>query len=284
MLESVAWLATPVVVAIAAIFGATWGSFFNVCIARVPAGLSVVRPGSRCGACGAPVRAFDNVPILSYFWLRGRCRACAASFSLRYPFVEALGALFAAVLWWQLVAADPTGVLAVRLARFVYYFAFVGTLVVLAFIDLETWLLPDVITLPAIAVFFLAGFGVHEAGWLARAVGAVVGYGFVRLISDFYHYVLKREGMGLGDGKLLALIGAALGVQALPIVVFAGSILGALISLPLVLLSRRRRTSDAANESLRDVQVPFGPFLALGALIYMFFGRWLLRIATGASF
>src|ERR1700690_4076655 len=111
MVESAAWLASPFVVAIAAIFGAVWGSFFNVCIARVPAGQSIVRPGSRCGACGAPVRAFDNVPILSCFWLRGRCRACAAPFSLRYPLVEALGALLAAALWWQLVAADPTGVL-----------------------------------------------------------------------------------------------------------------------------------------------------------------------------
>jgi leader peptidase (prepilin peptidase) / N-methyltransferase len=284
MVESAAWLGSPFVLAIAALFGAVWGSFFNVCIARVPAGQSIVRPGSRCGACGAPVRAFDNVPILSYFWLRGRCRACAAPFSLRYPLVEALGALFAAVLWWQLVAADPTGVLAVRLARFAYTFAFVGTLVVLSFIDLATWLLPDVITLPAIAVFFFAGFGVHEAGWLARALGAAIGYGFVRVISDFYHHVLKREGMGLGDGKLLALIGAALGWQALPLVVFSASILGALISLPLVLLSRRRRGADAPNESLRDVQVPFGPFLALGALIYMFIGRAILRFATGATF
>jgi leader peptidase (prepilin peptidase)/N-methyltransferase len=284
MVESAAWLGSPFAVAVAAIFGAVWGSFFNVCIARVPLGQSIVRPGSRCGACGAPVRAFDNVPILSYFWLRGRCRACAAPFSLRYPLVEVLGALLAAVLWWQVVAADPTGVLAVRLARFAYDFAFVGTLVVLSFIDLATWLLPDVITLPAIAVFFLAGFGVHEATWLARALGAVLGYGFVRVISDFYHHVLKREGMGLGDGKLLALIGAALGWQALPLVVFSGSILGAAISLPLVLLSRRRRAPDAPSESLRDVQVPFGPFLALGALITMFFGRLIVRFVTGASF
>jgi len=139
--------------------------------------------------------------------------------------------------------------------------------------------LPDVITLPAIAVFFVAGFGVHEATWVARLIGAAAGYLFVRLIADFYYYVLKREGLGLGDGKLLALIGVALGWKALPLVVFAGSILGSLISVPVLLATRRRR---AADESLRDAQVPFGPFLALGALVYLFAGRAILALTGGA--
>jgi leader peptidase (prepilin peptidase)/N-methyltransferase len=260
-------------VAAAAIFGAIWGSFFNVCIERVPAGQSVVRPGSRCAACGAPVRALDNVPVLSYLWLRGRCRACAAPFSARHPVVELLGALLGAALWWQCVALDPVGPVAVRLARFAFDFAFGGVLVVLSFIDLATLLLPDVITLPAIAVFFIAGFGVHEASWQSRLVGAAAGYLFVRLIADFYYYVLKREGLGLGDGKLLALIGVALGWKALPVVVFSGSILGSLISIPVVLVTRRRRSP---GQSLRDVQVPFGPFLALGALVHLFVGRALV--------
>ena len=279
MAESAAWLSSPFAAAAAAIFGAIWGSFFNVCIARVPAGQSVVRPGSRCATCGAPVRALDNVPVLSYFWLRGRCRACGASFSARHPLVELLGALLAAVLWWQCVAQDPEGAIAIRVARFAYDFAFAGVLVVLSFVDLETLLLPDVITLPAIAVFFVAGFGVHEVPWLARLIGAAAGYLFVRLIADFYYYVLKREGLGLGDGKLLALIGVALGWKALPMVVFAGSILGSLISIPVVLVTRRRSRD---GQSLRDVQVPFGPFLALGALVHLFAGRAILAFTTGA--
>src|SRR5262245_3182144 len=131
MAESAAWLTSPFAVAAAAVFGALWGSFFNVCIARVPAGQSVVRPGSRCGACGAPVRPLDNIPILSYFLLRGRCRACGAAFSARYPLVEALGAVLAAAIWWRVVASDPTGDVAVRVARFAYHFAFAGVLVVL---------------------------------------------------------------------------------------------------------------------------------------------------------
>jgi leader peptidase (prepilin peptidase) / N-methyltransferase len=281
MPESAAWLASPVAVAAAAVFGAIWGSFFNVCIARVPAGQSIVRPGSRCGACGVPVRAFDNVPILSYLWLRGRCRACAAPFSVRYPLVELLGAALAAGLWWRVVAGDPDGEIAVRLARFAYDFLFAGVLVVLSFIDLATLLLPDVITLPAIAVLFVAGFGVHEASWLARLIGGAAGYLFVRLIADFYYYVLKREGLGLGDGKLLALIGVALGWQSLPLVVFAGSVAGSLITIP-VLLVTRRRASGVAGQSLRDVQVPFGPFLALGALIYLFAGRAIFALLGGA--
>jgi leader peptidase (prepilin peptidase)/N-methyltransferase len=279
MAESAAWLSSPFAVAAAAAFGAIWGSFFNVCIARVPAGQSVVHPGSRCGACGAPVRAFDNVPVLSFLWLRGRCRACGAPFSARYPLVELLGAVLAAALWWQQVAQDPGVVVAVRVARFAYDFAFVGVLVVLSFIDLETLLLPDKITLPAIAVFFVAGFGVHQVPWLARLIGAAAGYLFVRLIADFYYYVLKREALGLGDAKLLALIGVALGWKALPLVVFAGSIAGSLISIPVLLVTRRRRSDD---RSLRDIQVPFGPFLALGALVHLFAGHALLSLAGGA--
>lgn len=287
MSESAAWsdaasalAASPAAIAFAAVFGAIWGSFFNVCIARVPEGQSVVRPASRCGACGAPVRARDNIPILSYFLLRGRCRACQAPFSARYPLIEALAALLAAAIWWRVVASDPTGALGVRVARFSYYFAFAGVLLVLSFIDLATLLLPDVITLPAIVVAFVGGFGVHEAGWLERVIGAGIGYIFVRLIADFYYYVLKREGMGLGDGKLLALIGATLGAKALPFVVFAGAFTGSLIGIGFVVVTRGRRA--ASGESLRDVQIPFGPFLALGALAYVFAGRELLTLAGGA--
>jgi leader peptidase (prepilin peptidase)/N-methyltransferase len=271
-------LASPAALVVAAVFGAIWGSFFNVCIARVPEGQSVVRPASRCGSCGAPVRPRDNIPILSYFLLRGRCRSCGASFSARYPLVELLSALLAAAIWWRVVASDPTGVLAIRLARFVYYFAFTGVLVVLSFIDLATLLLPDIITLPAIVVFFLGGFGVHEAGWITRLVGVGAGYLFVRLIADFYYYVLKREGLGLGDGKLLALIGAALGAKALPFVVFAGAFTGSIIGIGLVIATRHR----AWGRSVRDLQLPFGPFLALGALAYVFGGRELLTLAGGA--
>jgi leader peptidase (prepilin peptidase)/N-methyltransferase len=285
--ETAALLASPAAVVAAGVLGAMWGSFFNVCIARIPLHQSVVRPGSHCFACGTPVRPFDNIPILSYFLLRGRCRSCGARFSIRYALVELLTGLLAAAIYWKVVAADPEGVVAVRLARFALYFAFTGALIVLAFIDLDTKLLPDRITLPAIPILFLGGFGAHDVPALERAIGAVAGYLFVRMIADAYYYLRKREGLGLGDGKLLAMVGALFGWKALPVVIFAGSFLGTLVSLPILIVARHRAAragGDASgddDESLRLVQVPFGPFLALGALIYLFAGRQILDLFLG---
>jgi leader peptidase (prepilin peptidase) / N-methyltransferase len=284
------FLSTPAAVGVAAVWGAIWGSFFNVVIARVPAGQSVVRPASRCGACGAAVRAWDNVPILSYFLLRGRCRACGQHFSARYPLVEALTAALSALVFWWFAGSDGGEVVAVRLGRFALYFAFTGTLLVLSFIDFDTKRLPDIITIPGTVVFFLAAFAAHDVPWSERAIGVAAGYLFVRLIADFYYYVLKREGLGLGDGKLLAMVGAVLGWKSLPVVLFAGSVIGVVTSIPLLLLARRRTASEdeapargdapPAPATLRTVQVPFGPFLALGALIYMFAGAHILALVV----
>ena len=280
--ESFAFLSSsPFGVVTAGLFGAVWGSFFNVAIVRVPRGESIVRPGSRCPRCGAPLRAADNIPILSYLVLRGRCRSCRAPISGRYPLVEALAGLLAAALWWKFVAADPGQAAGVRLARFACYFAFGGLLLVLSFIDLATKLLPDVITLPAIPILYLSAFGAQGADWQGRLIGAAAGYLFFRLIADFYYYVLKREGLGLGDGKLLAVIGAVLGWRALPFVVFVGAIVGALVSLPIAVWQRRRQPA-AADEPLRQVQIPFGPFLALAALTYLFGGPELVQLWLGS--
>jgi leader peptidase (prepilin peptidase)/N-methyltransferase len=288
--ESVVFLSSPVAVALAGLWGAIWGSFLNVCIARVPRGQSVVRPASHCMACGAAVRAADNIPIFSYLLLRGRCRSCCAPFSARYALVELLTALLSAAIFWKFVAADPDGAVAVRLARFSLYFAFTGVLIVLSFIDLDTKLLPDVITLPAIPIFFLAAFGAHDVPCLQRVIGAAAGYLFVRLIADGYYYLLKREGMGLGDGKLLAVVGAVLGWKALPIVIFAGSLLGTVVSIPVLLIAARRSSpaataasaGSASEPPLGRVQVPFGPFLALGALVHLFAGPAILGLILGA--
>jgi leader peptidase (prepilin peptidase)/N-methyltransferase len=263
----------------AGLFGAATGSFFNVVIIRLPKGESVALPRSHCRSCGAAVRPYDNIPVLSYLLLRGRCRSCRAPISARYPLIEALVALLGAVLWWQFVASDPGEAAGVRVARFACYFVFAGVLVVLSFIDLDTKLLPDVLTLPAIPILYLAAFGAHGADWLERLIGAAAGYLFFRLIADFYFYVLKREGLGLGDGKLLAVIGAVLGWRALPFVVFVGSIAGALVSIPVLLVTRRR--GGAPAEPLRQAQIPFGPFLALAALVYLCAGRRLLELWLG---
>jgi leader peptidase (prepilin peptidase)/N-methyltransferase len=279
--EIAALVSSPFATALAAAFGAVWGSFFNVCIARIPEGLSIVRPGSRCASCGTPIRPFDNIPIISYVLLRGRCRSCKQPFSARYPLVEALAAVVAVTLWITFVAGDPGEVLAVRIARFAVYFAFAGVLIVLSFIDLATMRLPDVITLPAIPIFFLSGFATHHVPWLHRLIGAAAGYLFLRIISDFYFYVLKREGLGLGDAKLLALIGALLGWRSLLFVLAIGGFAGSLISIPIVLWARRRRPPSESEESLRHTQIPFGPFLAGAAIAYVFLGPRLFSVIGG---
>ena len=277
----------------AAGLGALWGSFLNVCIVRIPRGMSVVRPASHCFACGKRVWARDNIPILSYLLLRGRCRHCGARFSPRYALVEAVAAALAALIFWTFVVDAPGEPLGVRAARFVTYFAFAAVLLVLSFIDLDTKRLPDVITLPAIGVFFLAGFAVHDVDWSERAIGAAAGYLLVRIIADGYYYATGREGLGLGDGKLLAIMGALFGWRAIPAIVLLASLAGILISVPVLVLHRRREAAagtevpptPVASVSIRKAEVPFGPFLAASALAYLFLGKlaWaaLLRMLTG---
>lgn len=273
------------VLAAAAAFGALWGSFLNVCIARIPRGMSVVRPPSHCFACGTPVRARDNVPIVSYLLLRGRCRHCGAKFSARHLLVEAItAALSLAVAWAFALEREPLP-LGVRVARYTVYFAFCAILVVLAFIDMDTKRLPDKITLPSIAVFFLGGFATGDVPWSERAIGAVGGYLLVRIIADAYYYSTGREGLGLGDGKLLAVMGALLGWKALPPIIFAASFVGIAVSVPVLFLQRRQPTKpvqeqptdgDAAPPaapSVRHSEVPFGPFLAASAVGYLFLHR-----------
>jgi leader peptidase (prepilin peptidase)/N-methyltransferase len=282
------WLTSPAALITAALFGALWGSFMTVCIARVPRGESVVRPPSHCFACGRTVRPWDNIPIVSYLVLRGRCRFCGTRFSPRYLLVEVLVAALSALVYWRFVMAAPADVeVAVRVARYALHFAFVGVLVVLSFIDLDTKRLPDVITLPAIPLLFAAAFAAHEVSWQSRAIGVVAGYGLVRIIADGYYYLTGREGLGLGDGKLLAVIGAVLGWKAILAVIFMASFLGIAVSVPLLLVSRRRQSDPApapppaAGEDpdedtiaapLRHIQVPFGPFLSLSAVIYLLWG------------
>jgi leader peptidase (prepilin peptidase)/N-methyltransferase len=283
----------------AAGFGALWGSFLNVCIARVPRGMSVISPPSHCFSCGAPVKARDNIPIVSYLLLRGRCRQCGAKFSARHALVEALTAALSALTFW-IFALDPAPLpLGVRVARYAVYFAFAAVLTVLTFIDLDTRQLPDRITLPSIVVFFAGGLATGDVAWLERLIGAIGGYLAVRLVADLYYYSTGREGLGLGDGKLLAVMGALLGWKALPPIVFCASFVGVMVSVPVLLARRQRPAGEQAAStsvapagaaegpppSIRRTEVPFGPFLAASALGYLFLRRqvWALleRLVLG---
>jgi leader peptidase (prepilin peptidase)/N-methyltransferase len=277
----------------ATVMGLLWGSFANVCIYRwpptdeFPKGRSVVTPGSHCGACSAPVSWYDNIPILSYFVLRGRCRTCGASFSPRYAGVEALtGALFALAWWVIVVERAPIAMLDERLVRFAITAAFAVVMVVITFIDIDHKLILDKITYPSIAAFYALGLALPERTWKEGLIGAALGYGFVRLVADAYFWITKREGLGYGDGKLLAIVGALCGWRGVLFSLFAGSVMGSLIGGAALIVARARAKDDEhdddkeddgddESQSIRHVELPFGPYLAAAAMFYVLAEPWL---------
>jgi len=285
--------ATPTAYAFAAVLGLLWGSFANVCIYRwpptdeFPNGRSVVRPGSHCLACGAPIRWYDNVPLLAWLWLGGKCRACQAPFSPRYLVVEAAtGALFG-VAWWAAVTApilfEPFDR---RLWHFVVYAAFCFVMIVVTFIDLDHKLILNKLTIPSIAVFYAASFLWPERRWYDGVVGAAVGYGLPWAIGEIYYRVTRREGLGLGDGMLLALIGALLGWRGVLVALFGGSMIGSVIGISALAIGRAGGSAAEAsaeptpgaeedNPSLLRTELPFGPFLAMAAVFYLFAEPWI---------
>ena len=238
-------MTTGIAVALSALAGLAIGSFLNVCITRLPAGESVVSPGSRCRSCRVPVRWHDNIPVVSYLVLGGRCRACGSPIGIRYLLVELTTALaFAAVTW----AHWPHGLL--LLSRLV----FTALLVALFWTDVETERLPNALTLPGTAVG--VAFSIVAPPGLAASLGGVVfGGGVLLLIRWAWRRATGVEGMGLGDVKMLAMIGAFLGWQQVVFVLFLSSLAGALVGLALVV---------AKGKSMQS-HLPFGTFLAAAA-------------------
>lgn len=253
---------------LAGVLGALWGSFFNVAIHRLGLYESVVRPRSRCPRCSVPIAWYDNLPIVGWMLLGGKCRHCRLPISPRYPIVEALATLLALGVYARFVMAGDAPV-AVLAARFLVYFAFVGTLVVVAGVDLDHKIIPDAVTYPAIPAFFVAGILLRDVGPLDLLIGMVAGYGVVAVTAELAWWILKREGMGYGDAKLLALVGALLGWRAVLFTFLLAPFFGLIIVVP-VLIARRKQ--------IRGVEVPYGPFLVAAALVYVYFGRelWLL--------
>ena len=232
--------------ALAAIFGAVVGSFLNVCIYRLPLGRSIVWPGSACPHCGRELSWFENVPILGYVVLRGRCRTCHAAIGIQYPIVEALTAAMFGVAWWYY---GPSALLVSRLV--------LGcALIALFAIDLEHHLLPNAITLPGIAVGFLFSL-VTEPGWMASLIGIAVGGGVLFAIAEAYYRIRHEEGLGMGDVKMLAMVGAFIGWQLTLLTLMMASFSGTIIGVFLI-ISKRGGMKYA---------LPFGTFLALGAAV-----------------
>lgn len=244
-------MTSPFGLALAAIGGLIVGSFLNVCIYRLPRRESIVSPGSRCRGCGRPVRSFDNIPIISWLALRGRCRECGTAISLQYPIVEALTALVAMAI----VTLTPPG--ALLISRLVLG----ALLIVLFMIDLEHQILPNVVTLPGIVVGFLLSF-IGPPGPVSSLIGLALGAGVLYAISAGYYLVRREEGMGMGDVKMLAMIGAFLGWPAVLVTLVLSSLAGAVIGVALIMFTR----ADMRHA------MPFGTFLALAALIAMLAG------------
>lgn len=304
-----AFARSPASYVLVTILGSLFGSFANVCIYRWPPsdehprGRSIVRPGSHCSACGKPVRWYDNVPILAYLWLGGRCRDCGAEFSARYLLVEAaMGMLFFAVYYQTVGLGIYDEALSFRMLHFLVYSGFCFVLVVITFIDIDHQLILDKITYPAIPIFYTLGNLLPEREWTDGLLGAAIGYAIVRIISDGYYLLTRREGLGYGDGKLLAIIGALFGWKAVVTSLFVGSLIGSVIGIAVLAVARARRRAeedarvaeeDAGDEGeaeaegeggdveerdevpLHQTPLPFGPFLAAGALVYLFAHTWL---------
>jgi leader peptidase (prepilin peptidase) / N-methyltransferase len=245
---------------LAGIFGLAVGSFLNVCIHRLPRGQSLVSPPSRCPSCERPLRWYHNIPVASWIALGGRCGHCQAPISIRYPIIE----LVTALLWVLIVWMTPVGwLLASRLV--------LGTaLIVLFMIDLEHQLLPNVITLPGIAVGFAFSV-VAPPGPIDALIGIALGGGVLYGIAAAYYVVRKEEGMGMGDVKMLAMVGAFLGWQAVLLTLVLSSFAGAVIGLVMM----------ALQKGDMRYALPFGTFLAVGALIAMLFGEAMLAWYLG---
>lgn len=250
------------VIAIVFVFGAMIGSFLNVCIVRLPEERSIVRPRSHCPACGDEIAWYDNVPMLSYLLLRGRCRGCRIRISPLYPTVELLTGALAVALWLRLGTT----------LAFAGYFAFAAALVTITFIDLDHRIIPDVISLPGIAIGLAVSFVSPLVTPVGALAGALVGGGILLAVAGAYQMIRGQEGMGGGDIKLLAMIGAFLGWQSVFVTLMLASLIGSVIGVGLMLYQR-------ADTRLA---IPFGPFLAGGALISLFFGDRILAFYFGA--
>jgi leader peptidase (prepilin peptidase)/N-methyltransferase len=238
------------------LLGCCIGSFLNVCIYRLPLSLSIVSPRSFCPHCQAAIRAYDNIPLLSYLLLGGKCRNCGAKIPWRYPLVEAL----------------TGGVGLALFLKFGFTFAFFSSfglsaaLIVIAFIDLDHRIIPDLVSLPGIVIGFLLALFGASLTVKDSLIGLLAGGGSLYVVALVYEALTKREGMGGGDVKLLAMIGAWLGWKAILFTLFFASLSGTLIGGGVMLIHKQGR----------HYAIPFGPFLAFSALAYVFFGPELI--------
>jgi leader peptidase (prepilin peptidase) / N-methyltransferase len=234
------------------LIGAIVGSFLNVCIYRLPRHESIVFPASHCPHCGKPIKFYDNIPLLSYVILRGKCRNCKQNISGRYPIIETISGLLAIAI------VIKYGLTLHSLLLLLLVFS----LIIVTFVDLDFQIIPDILSIPGIMAGIGASFFMPTISWIDSILGILAGGGFLFIIAVAYKWLTNRDGMGGGDIKLLAMVGAWLGWKAIPFILLISSFIGALIGSISLLL---------AKKSLR-YKIPFGPFISIAAVIYLFFG------------
>jgi leader peptidase (prepilin peptidase)/N-methyltransferase len=232
--------------------GAILGSFLNVCIYRIPKRESIISPPSHCPHCGDPIRFYDNIPLISYILLAGKCRHCKEGISFRYPLVEGLSGLMTLAIFMRYG-------LTVHALLLLFFSA---ALIIITFIDLDYQIIPDIISIPGIFCGIGASFLIPNISWPDSLFGMCAGGGLLLLVALGYKWVTGREGMGGGDVKLLAMVGAWLGWKAIPFILFSSSLIGVLIGVGSGLVS---------TQGLK-AKIPFGPFLAISSILYVFFG------------
>lgn len=245
----------------AGIVGAVIGSFLNVCIYRLPRGESIVWPGSHCTSCGKAIEWYDNIPLFSYLRLLGRCRTCRAPIAIRYPVVEAANAAGYLLIVWTF-GLSWTALL---------YAVLFSALLVVTGTDLTHKIIPNVVTLPGIGLGLIGAATVLPVGLVNALLGVMIGGGILWALAWASPYVFGKEGMGGGDIKLLAMVGAFLGWKPALLTIMIGSLAGSVIGISLIALQYMRR----------DEYIPFGPFLVLGAMLSMFFSQPLLQWYQG---
>jgi leader peptidase (prepilin peptidase)/N-methyltransferase len=239
------------------ILGAMIGSFLNVCIYRLPKEESIIWPRSHCPTCKKMIRFYDNIPLISYLLLRGRCRYCKGPISLQYPLVEGITALSSLFL---IIKFGPS-------LSYLFYFAFVAALIAITVIDLYHQIIPDGISLPGIGVGLLASLVIPQITFFNSLMGILLGGGSLFLVATLYEWIFKREGMGGGDVKLLAMIGAFLGWKAVILTILLSSLIGSTTGILIMILKGKDF----------KYAIPFGPFLSMGAVIALFYGENLIR-------
>ncbi len=248
---------SPVAEIAVLLFGLLLGSFLNVCIYRLPKETSIVKPRSQCPHCGTLIAWYDNIPVLSYVLLRAKCRNCGAGISARYPVIEALTAFVSWVVFWKFGLGW----------MYLVFFFYAASLLTLSVIDLDHRIIPDEISLSGIVIGLLLSALTPLQPFLQSLFGAILGGGFLLVVGFFYEAVRKQEGIGGGDIKLMAMVGAFTGWKGALFTIFGGSLVASFVGIALMI----RRRADS------QVPIPFGPFLSLASFLYILFGTDLIQ-------